>query len=291
MKFPSSFTFVTDEVSQEPEAVVRFAREFQLPGIELRSMFDRAFKDLTRRDVAYLRQVARDEGLRVYGCATPVFKCAFGAAAAIRDHIDIFKRSVETAVALDCKLVRVFTFLRLSNPIDSAILPAIADRLSSLVDIAREADVRVGIENEHSCVVATAEELSGLMTLLPDPRLGIIWDPCNIVCLPGSSAPPTAGYPGLMPRIFHIHVKDAVARRGPSAFVPVGLGEVNWRSHFAEIERSGYKGMLSLETHWRRQEVAEPSLHLPAGAGFSRGGEEASQICMRNIRALLSPPE
>jgi len=63
---------------------------------------------------------------------------------------------------------------------------------------------------------------------------------------------------------------------------------VGWRRHFSEISRSGYRGWLSLETHWRVQALDESALHLPAGFEFSRGGEEASRVCLHNARALWS---
>ena len=69
---------------------------------------------------------------------------------------------------------------------------------------------------------------------------------------------------------------------------PVGLGDVNWRAHLAEIKQSGYRGMVSLETHWRVEALAEESLHLPAGYGFSKGGNEASRVCLQSrVRRLL----
>ena len=37
MKFPNSFTFISDEVSQDLPVLRAFVREFKLPGIELRS--------------------------------------------------------------------------------------------------------------------------------------------------------------------------------------------------------------------------------------------------------------
>ena len=52
MTFPEKFTFLSDEVSQDLPVIRAFVREFKLPGIELRSFAGRAFKDLTRDDVA-----------------------------------------------------------------------------------------------------------------------------------------------------------------------------------------------------------------------------------------------
>ncbi len=293
MTLSSSLIVITDEVSQDLTEVARFVREFQMPGFELRSMFGHAFKDLSPQNVAQIRNLAQTEGWRVYGCATPVFKCPLADPQAARQHVEIFKRSLETALTLQCDLLRVFTFLRLpTRAANLDALPRVADHLLTLADIARGTPVRIGIENELSCTVATSAELSALFKLLPDPRIGIVWDPCNILYLPDESLPITRGYDELRPRIMHIHVKDAVRKRDrgddlAAVAVPVGVGEVNWRAHLGEIGASAYAGALSLETHWRRQQLDEKSLHLPAGYAFSQGGTEASRTCVYNLQALL----
>ena len=48
MTFPTSFTIITDEVSQDLPVIRAFVREFQLPGIELRSFSGRAFKEVLK---------------------------------------------------------------------------------------------------------------------------------------------------------------------------------------------------------------------------------------------------
>src|SRR5688572_19324953 len=68
-------SILTDEVSQELPDVLRFAREFQLDGIEVRSLFGRAFKDLTPADLKTIADQTKDAGLAISGCASPVFKC------------------------------------------------------------------------------------------------------------------------------------------------------------------------------------------------------------------------
>ena len=291
MNYPASFSIISDEISQELPEVRRFVRSFNLPGFELRSMFGRAFKDLTRADVAEVAAAVRGEGWRVHGCASPVFKCAIDDAAAIQDHLELFKRSLETAQALECDLVRVFTFLRRPAALDEATAATIAGHLRKLIDLAAGSGVRVGVENEGSCIIATGEEVLQLRPKLPAAGWGVIWDPCNALYVPGAAFPPTRLFPQLLPSIIHIHVKDSVRRDVPgkqlcAESVPVGVGEVDWRAHFAEIKRSGYQGMLSLETHWRVEHIDEGLLHLPAGYAFSKGGEEASRTCLRNIQGL-----
>lgn len=291
--FPGSVTIITDEISQDLPDIVRLVRDFKLPGIELRSMFGRAFKDLTAADIAEVKQVARGEGWKIFGCSSPVFKCDIDDATAVRSHLEEFRRSLGVAQELDCDLVRVFTFLRRSPEENRRLHPRVAQHLEQLRAIAEGTSTRIGVENEHSCIVGTAAEAAAVFALLPDPRFGVVWDPCNVLYVPDAPPDATAGFAAIRPRLFHVHVKDA--RRTapkPGALLavasPVGLGDVGWRAHLAALQRSGYDGMLSLETHWRVEALAEESLHLPAGYGFSRGGNEASRVCLHNLRELLT---
>ena len=291
MKFPDSFTIISDEISQDLPDVIRFVKEFQLPGIELRSMFGRAFKDLTRADLAEIKRVATGEGWRIFGCASPVFKCDIDDAAAVKAHGEEFRRAVGVAFELGCDLVRVFTFLRRNPGENLPLLPRVAAHLEQLRTLAGPAPIRIGIENEHSCVVATGEESAALCALLPDPQFGVVWDPCTVLYVPGTQGSPTTSFATLRPRLFHIHIKDAT--RGTSSTgalvaqaAPVNAGHVGWAAHLAEIQRSGYRGMLSLETHWRKEQISEELLHLPAGYAFSKGGEEASRTCLRTLREI-----
>ena len=277
MKFPESITFITDEVSQELPVITEFIREFRLSGIELRSFGGRAFKDLTPVDVAAIRAASRDEGWRVYGCSTPVFKCELDDATAIAAHREIFKRSLDVARELKCDLLRVFTFFRSVNPSDPAKQRRVVEQLWGLLELAEGSGVRLGLENEHSCLAATAEEIAAILGPLPADRVGAIWDPCNVLS-----------------RIFHLHVKDAVRRSGAvrsgeliAVGTPVGVGDVDWRAHFRALQAMGYRGLLSLETHWRLEKIDESLLHLPAGHAFSHGGEPASRTCLHNLKALL----
>lgn len=293
MTFPDRFTFISDEVSQELPVIRAFVREFKLPGIELRSFGGRAFKDLTREDVAAIGAAAREEGWKIFGCSTPVFKCALEDAKAIQEHRDIFKRSLEVARTLNSDLLRIFTFLRQPNPLEPQRLARVTEHLLGLVEIAKGSGVRIGIENEHSCLTGTVEEMEAILAGLPKDTVGAIWDPCNVLYVPGATPPKADNLTRLAPRLFHVHLKDAAPRAAATGDAllavgtPVGVGEVNWRAHLRTLRQNGYRGMLSLETHWRLHEVDEKSLHLPAGYGFSQGGEAASRICFHNLKSIV----
>lgn len=288
------FSIISDEVSQDPAVVADFVRAFGLGGFELRSMFGRAFKDLTARDVAEVRALADGEGWRIHGCATPVFKCELDDKAAVMEHIEIFKRSLETARELRCDLVRVFTFLRSPESLSTRVADRIGSHLTVLADLAASSGMRLGVENESSCRVGSGAEMLALEKSFTHSSSGWIWDPCNVLYVPGESGPATADFSKLFGRIIHIHVKDAVVTPGgtsPARPSPVGSGDVGWKQHLREIRRSGYRGLLSLETHWRKKELDKELLHLPAGDAFSAGGDEASRICMKLLLDLWQAAE
>lgn len=292
MTFPNSYSIISDEVSQDLAVIRAFVREFKLPGIELRSLNGRAFRDLTNEDVAEIRSAAGDEGWKIFGCSTPVFKCEIDDANGIREHRDIFKRSIEVARKLDSNLLRIFTFLRKPDPTEPQRLKRVTEELLGLVEIAKGSGMRIGIENEHSCLVATVDEMLGILGGLPADQVGAIWDPCNVLYVPEATPPSPGDLTRLGARLFHIHLKDAMRRPPdkPGALIavgmPVGIGEVNWRAHLQSLQRMGYSGILSLETHWRLQKIDDAILHLPAGHAFSHGGEVASRTCLHNIKAL-----
>ncbi len=295
MTFPEKFSFISDEVSQDLPVLRAFVREFKLPGIELRSFAGRAFKDLTREDVAAIGAAAREEGWKIFGCSTPVFKCALDDAKAIAEHREIFQRSLDVARTLHSDLLRVFTFLRQPNTLEPKRLDRVAEHLLGLAELAKGSGVRIGIENEHSCLTGTVEEMEAILGRLPAATFGAIWDPCNVLYIPGVPAPTADNLTRLAPRLFHVHLKDAIRRTppagDPSALIavgmPVGTGDVNWRAHLHALNAAGYRGMLSLETHWRLQKIDEKMLHLPAGYGFSHGGEAASRICFHTLKAIV----
>ena len=283
-------SILTDEVSQELDDVLRFAREFALDGIELRSLFGKAFKDLSPADIRGIADACRAAGITVNGCATPVFKCDLDDQAAIDDHVDLFKRSLESAHVLGSKLLRVFTFIRRSHPATSDELARAAEVFPRLLEAARGSGIRIGVENEASCIVGSGAEMREFLGHLPaDPQLGVVWDPCNVLYLDGTNDPVHTDYPLIADRVCHVHVKDASREAGHAAktCVELGTGSIDFPAQFGALKRSGYRGWITLETHWRSVPLDADTQHLPAGYSFSANAEPASRICMANLQRLV----
>ncbi len=281
---------LTDEVSQDLDEVIRFAREERLDGIEVRSLFGRAFKDLTRDDLKLIAARASEAGLAIAGAASPVFKCDLDSPTEIAAHVELFRRAVEAAHLLGTDLVRVFAFLRRSHPATSEDLARAATHFSKLLDVVQGTGLRIGIENEASCVVANGIEMAEFWRHLPvSPQLGVVWDPCNCLYLDGDNDPVTDDFPRIADHVTHVHIKDAKrdGHRAAPTCVEIGTGGIDFPAHLRDLKARGYRGWVTLETHWRVVPLDTETQHLPAGHAFSAHAEPASRICIRHLRGWV----
>lgn len=282
---------LTDEVSQDLDVVVRFAREFQLDGIELRSLFGKAFKDLTVSEVGTIAAACHDDGLAVSGCATPVFKCDIDDSKAIAEHTDLFRRSLDAARAADCAMIRVFTFNRREHPTAPSDLERAAGHFHLLLNAAKGSGICIGVENEASCLVGTGSETLEFLKHLPNTQeLGVVWDPCNVLYLDGTNDPVHDDYPLIADRVRHVHLKDASRADGKAAqrCVELGTGGINFPAQLAALKARGFSDWITLETHWRSVPLDDESQHLPAGYTFSAHAEPASRICMAHLQRWIT---
>jgi sugar phosphate isomerase/epimerase len=278
---------ITDEFSQDFELVCRTARELGIPALEVRTAWNKNIVDMSDDAIGEVQKLAESSGLKIASIASPVYKCtlpdggtidrrfeqdAFHSAHTFADQPRILRRSLEVAAKLGASLVRIFSFWRTENPARNTA--RIVDALGQAVEAARPYGIRIGLENEHACHLATAAETAPALNQVEDPGLGLVWDPANAY-VAGETAFPD-GY-RLLPahRIVHVHAKDGVMPAGGDRmdWGEVGTGNVNWQGQLAALVADGYQGMISLETHWGG----------PGGNKF-----EGSKICARSLQRLVA---
>ncbi|MCX7992220.1 MAG: sugar phosphate isomerase/epimerase [Fimbriimonadales bacterium] len=272
---------ITDEVADDLQTALQIARAFDIDAVELRTLWGvnlaLADDDLLRRAKALLN----DYGLRVCSLATPVFKTdLFGATergplhaaqeADLAAQIPLLQRCLEVAAFFDAPLIRIFAFWR-AGELTPEREAQILHWLERALPHAERADIKLGLENEHSCQVGTGAELAQVLSHINSPYLVGVWDPGNAFVL-GEAA--QVGYAAAQPYVAHIHIKDGVRQPdGSVQWVIVGQGEIGYKEHFQQIARSGYQGYLSLETHARCE-------------GLSQA--EVSHRCLYAMQELIS---
>lgn len=284
-RFP--LAFITDEFSQDFERAADTAARLGLNAVEVRTAWDKNIVDLPPDQVARLRRIADDAGLRILSVASPVFKCthpdggaidqrfeqdAFHAAHQFSDQPRILERSIQVALDLGASIVRVFSFWRTLEP--QRLFGRIVESLAQAVDMAAPRGLLIGLENEHACNIATAAESAPVLRTLNDAHLGLVWDPGNSYM--AGEIPFPDGY-SLLPvaRIIHVHAKDGVRNATGDRVLwgPLGDGEVRWADQIAALARDGYRGAISVETHW---------------GGPDGNKEEGTRICALRLKELVA---
>jgi L-ribulose-5-phosphate 3-epimerase len=277
---------ITDEVSQDLTVAAALMREFGGRGLEIRSVWEKGPHELEADDIPRLKRIADAHGLRICGIASPVFKCHLAVAEEVREHLDILRRCIALAHALDTDLIRVFTFWQQPG---QPPWERIAEQFDEPLRLAERQGITLGIENEGSTMAASARRVADFLTLINHPRLRAIWDPGNEQGRADGGGAFPVGYETLKPWIVHVQIKDT--KRLPNGGVEsvrLGLGDVDYLGQLKALKRDGYSGYLSLETHWRiRHAIPKDVVRQPKGRVFSAGGEEATRQCLESLREML----
>ncbi|MBV9616648.1 MAG: sugar phosphate isomerase/epimerase [Ktedonobacteraceae bacterium] len=255
-------SIITDEISANLEHALQVCRDLQVDTVELRVVGD---KNIVFHDLASLLQIRtllQKGGFRVCSIASPFLKSPLWTDEAIAPKAaqassneqaqewDILQRSFELAHLFDAPFVRTFSFLRVPDP--TTVRSFVRGVIAEAVRRTEEAGLKLLIENEHACNIATGEETGWLLRSISTPAFGVIWDPGNAAML--ESRPFPDGYQHVRGRVYHVHVKDVNRNLQSDAhcdsFVKVGTGSIDYVGQFRALARDGYDGMLSLETHY-----------------------------------------
>lgn len=280
-----SIAAITDEFSPDVEGAVQAMTRIGMTGAELRVLWGRNIMDLSDADLDRARDVLAAAGLKVVSIASPLLKCVlpdsppldsrfehdvFAAAHTYDDQPRLMRRAFEIAHKLGAPIIRVFSFWRTVDP--GKCFDRIGEALAEYAEKAAKEDLILGLENEHACNAATGAETAAVLKAVNHPNLRVVWDPANAY-VAGEKCFPD-GYRRLPPAsVAHVHAKDCHLVDGKPQWVALGTGALDWKAQFASLLADGYRGYVSLETHW-------PG---PGGDKF-----EGSVICGWNLKGLLT---
>jgi sugar phosphate isomerase/epimerase len=194
----------------------------------------------------------------------------FGSSHTFEDQPRLTARAFDVAERAGAPIIRVFSYWRTVEP--EQTYDRVASALHELAEQAARRGLIIGLENEHACNVGTGAEAARLLAAVDHPSLKLVWDPANASIL--GETPYPDGYAALPAgRIGHVHAKDCRVADYKPTWGPVGEMGLDWRGQIQALQRDGYRGWISLETHWTG----------PHGDKF-----EASTICGRNLRELAA---
>ncbi len=273
---PFRLAVINDEITQDFEKACKIvSRDFGLPWIELRSMWEKNVTELSEKQVQDACKILNEHNLRVTDIASPLFKTDWPGAprssqSESRDqfHADfdasaqdkLLERCIRLAKSFNTDRIRCFDYWRLDDP--KPYRAAINAKLRQAAERCAKDNLVLLLENEMSCNTATGEEAAAVFRAIPNQNFMLNWDPGNAAAI--GSEPYPAGYQSLpKDRIGHCHCKDVV-RKADNKYdwAPVGGGTVDWVGQLQALKRDGFRYGLSLETHWRGAGSPEASTRI-----------------------------
>lgn len=252
---------ITDEITQDFEKALLWAKGFELEWVELRFLWTKYVTDLNADDVKRARDQLAKHGLKVSVVDSSYFKTLLPGTeskfAGGQDPLQsdfskqgaVLERAMARAKDFGTDKVRIFSFLRVADP--ATVFDRVAKELERTAGIAQREGIRLLLENEFSCNVATGEEGAAMLKAVKSPALGLNWDPGNAYA--AGETPFPNGYEALdKKRMWHIHLKDAAPNPngGESKWEPIGGGKIDFLGQFRALIKNKYEGTMSLETHY-----------------------------------------
>lgn len=253
---------ITDEITQNFEHALLWAKGFGLEWVELRFVWDKYVTDFTADDVKRAKDLLAKHGMKVSVLDSPYFKTllpgttsrfAGGKPDPMQSDYSqqgaILERAIARAKDFGTDKVRVFSFLRVAQP--KTVFDRVAKELDRTAAIAQKEGIRLVLENEFSCNVGTGAEGAAMLNAAKSPAFGMNWDPGN--AYDAGETPYPGGYEPLdKKRIWHMHLKDAAPgpKPGETVWKPIGSGKIDFVGQFRALLKNGYDGTMSLETHY-----------------------------------------
>jgi sugar phosphate isomerase/epimerase len=253
---------ITDEVTQDFEHALQWARSFNLNWVELRFVWNKYVTDFTTDDVARAKELLAKYSLQVSVIDSAYFKTLLpgtqsqfdtGKADPLQSDFGaqkaILEKAIQRAEDFGTQKVRIFSFLRVNDPV--RVFDRVAKELEEAAAVAHREGIHLLLENEFSCNVATGAEAAAMLAVVKSPALGLNWDPGNAYA--AGETPFPNGYQALdKNRIWHIHLKDAAphSKGGEPIWMPIGGGKIDYLGQFRALHHDNYQGTMSLETHY-----------------------------------------
>lgn len=265
--YPWKLGIITDEVSPDLSVVFgQFYPKYGLKWAEIRnvSLDGRSkyvYNHATPAQLKEIRKQLDDAGVKLSVLDTGVYKVPLPGTTPLKEaagelnpaegdfqkQMDDLKRAADAAHTLGTNKVRIFTFGRVADP--NAVFDQIVEHVNKALPIAKQNDVILLVENEHSCNTVTGEEIHKLFSAIADKTLMLNWDPGNCAMY-GEQPYPKAWDMFDHSRIGHIHLKDVKGKK----WAPVGSGDIDFKGQFEALKKMHYANTLSLETHYRNAE-------------------------------------
>ena len=206
----------SDEYSANFDEQIAGAKKLGLKFIELRFIDGVNVSAITEDVLESIKEKLDANDIKVSSIGSPIGKISL--ADDFEEHLKLAEKVFSTARALDCKLIRIFSFY-LNGKERKECFEDVCCRLQKLLELADRYGVTLCLENEEALYGESPEQILELCTFF-NGKIRTVMDMGNYL-LCGYNPYPTA-YGLVKNYVEYFHVKDALKT---GEIVPCGEGD------------------------------------------------------------------
>ena len=273
-RLPFSVGVIPSEIDRSLDCALPVIAELGLRAVELSEADGMQLPDMTPDIACAIADRLAQAGLVVPVAGTQIFKYTQIAqmGSSPLDHpfmcaeMDQLKNALRVANILGARILRLYAFRRdgvtgLGNPTpiekDGGSVPDdIVDKAGTVLaaagEVAQEMGVTLAVENVRSCWANSGINTARLVAAAAHPAVRICWDPANDFVAGGD--PAHSGFQAITPYLVAAHLKSAQLvepQTGLTAWSPIGEGAVDMATQIRLLTETGFRGLASIETHWK----------------------------------------
>lgn len=185
-----------------------------LQGLEIRGVDGVNVSEITVDKAGEMRKKLDANGLRVWSVGSPIGKIKI--TDDFSPHLEVFRRTLETAHILGAENMRIFSFYIPSGEAPTVYRDEVMERMGILLEISDGSGVTLCHENEKGIYGDVAQRCLDLHRTYPE--LGGVFDPANFVQCSENTAD---AWELLKSHVRYLHIKDALE---DGTIVPCGKG-------------------------------------------------------------------
>jgi sugar phosphate isomerase/epimerase len=260
------FSAFADEVSSDFEEQLAFLNAQQVGSIEIRSLYDKNILDLSKRELATVKKMLKDNGISVSAIGSPIGKIRLDQSS----ELDKVRHAIELADFFEAPFIRVFSYYPPEEKDINDFRDEVLKRMSRMAGMLAGSEIVLVHENESHIYGHTAEHCADIARSVNSPNLKLVYDPGNFVWGSKITDNMDRCWPVMAPYVVHVHIKDwKLGSLSVGSLPGEGDGQIDiLLKKLAEIK---YNGFLTMEPH------------LESGGQF--GGKSGPVLFEKAIRA------
>ena len=270
-----------DEISADLKTQMDVLAEHGISYIEIRGVNGKTITDYSLDEAKKIKKELDARGFRISSIGSPIGK--IGITDDFSPHRELFKHTLELALLLESKYIRMFSFYIPRGEAPDKYRNEVLERWFEFVELAKGSGITLLHENEKDIYGEDAEHCLDLLQSLNCDYVKAVFDPANFIQADVQTYP--HAYELLKDYIAYMHIKDAVY--SDHHVEPAGYGDGRLKEILSALYNNGYEGFLSLEPHlWSFEGFDKLELE-PVWNKYEGGGPKLFSVAATALNKLL----